>query len=84
MKKQVSTAAFSDLSAGFEARNEQPLLATEESKTDHSVSITPTAGSNAELAKRTEGGQEDIVQSHFTEEEFKRLPCCSKLGHINR
>ena len=45
MTKQVSTAAFSDLSAGFEVRNEQPLLAAEDLKTEDSVSITPTAGS---------------------------------------
>ena len=48
--KKVSTATVSDLSAGFEVRNEQPLLAAEESKTDDSVSITPTNLSNEVLA----------------------------------
>ena len=84
LTKKVSTATFGDLSAGFEVRNEKPLLEAEESKTDDSVSITPTANSNEEVKKRTQAYQDDIVQSNFTEEEFKKLPCCSKLGHINR
>ena len=84
MTQKVSSATVSDLSAGFEVRNEQPLLAGEESKTDDSVSINSKNVSKEVLAKRTQSYQEDIVQSSFTEEEFKKLPCCSKLGHINR
>ena len=84
MTQKVSSATVSDLSAGFEVRNEQPLLAGEESKTDDSVSTNSKNVSKEVLAKRTQSYQEDIVQSSFTEEEFKKLPCCSKLGHINR